>query len=758
MKIHPSAVGVLVLTLGASPASAQNDYYWDGSQNNNWDNGPNWTGPSGWPNSSNDNAIFDYNYVGANDLDVDLRGGTFDVRNLDLVNMTDDMVFRSSTSANGTLRVYGDILFDRQLIVPAAGKHTFDINLDIEGDCLWRAGRVHYLEINGQLGGSGDITTEVTYAPAIGREIAALYGENTYSGHLTINDGYFDIRNRLALQNARVTVNYDSGLYLAWLLNQTFPIGPIGGTGKIDLDGVQLVTTSTINTTLSGDLVSAVSATAKKLGSGSWTLAGAVHSPSLVWNAGTGDTNLNGGGMIGNAEVNAGSLNFGGGDLAITGSGTNVLYAHSGGIARVRTGAHVTLTSTSGTNRVVVTNNSALAVTGAGSLLTTPRIDVGPSGAGTAVAYAQSDGSIAADRIRVGDVGSDDGASAEFSVFSGATVNAGDLFLYRRGSLNVLGGSLTADRIVEGDGVTATHSIMLSDPAGGPALTIGGNGGSSVIESVIADGGPTPGSIRKVGAGTLELTGDNTFAGNTTVDGGTLLLSNTTGSATGSSDIEVNDGGTLTGEGSAAGAVTIHDGGTLDPGDPVGRLDVGGLVMEPGSTLVVDIGGTANASHDLLVAPNNSASLGGTLVVTYSGAFVAAPGQSFLVLGSTGINGTFDSVVYPDDQHWTISYELLGVKVGICTDSDGDGVCDENDICPGSDDNIDTDGDGIPDGCDSCNAADIAEPFQVLDLQDINAFTSGFLGGDAIADLSGDGLFDLQDINLFIALFLAGCP
>lgn len=38
-------------------------------------------------------------------------------------------------------------------------------------------------------------------------------------------------------------------------------------------------------------------------------------------------------------------------------------------------------------------------------------------------------------------------------------------------------------------------------------------------------------------------------------------------------------------------------------------------------------------------------------------------------------------------------------------DSDGDGVCDALDICEGGDDNIDTDGDGIPDFCDSNNCA-----------------------------------------------------
>jgi len=35
-------------------------------------------------------------------------------------------------------------------------------------------------------------------------------------------------------------------------------------------------------------------------------------------------------------------------------------------------------------------------------------------------------------------------------------------------------------------------------------------------------------------------------------------------------------------------------------------------------------------------------------------------------------------------------------------DSDGDGVCDEQELCPGYDDTIDADGDGYADGCDNC--------------------------------------------------------
>ncbi|MCP4544089.1 MAG: C-type lectin domain-containing protein, partial [Chloroflexi bacterium] len=41
-----------------------------------------------------------------------------------------------------------------------------------------------------------------------------------------------------------------------------------------------------------------------------------------------------------------------------------------------------------------------------------------------------------------------------------------------------------------------------------------------------------------------------------------------------------------------------------------------------------------------------------------------------------------------------------------CVDSDSDGVCDTEDICPGFDDADDNDGDGLPDGCDTCEGID----------------------------------------------------
>ena len=59
----------------------------------------------------------------------------------------------------------------------------------------------------------------------------------------------------------------------------------------------------------------------------------------------------------------------------------------------------------------------------------------------------------------------------------------------------------------------------------------------------------------------------------------------------------------------------------------------------------------------------------------------------------------------------------------------------------------------------ACNAADISEPFDVLDLADIQTFISAFLAQDPIADVAEpEGVWDLADIQAFIAAFNAGCP
>ena len=74
---------------------------------------------------------------------------------------------------------------------------------------------------------------------------------------------------------------------------------------------------------------------------------------------------------------------------------------------------------------------------------------------------------------------------------------------------------------------------------------------------------------------------------------------------------------------------------------------------------------------------------------------------------------------------------------GGCPDADGDGVCDDVDVCPGSDDRKDSDGDGTPDGCEACVDGD-ADGDGVCDAVDA-------CPGDDHADVDMDGEPDACD-------------
>ncbi len=97
--------------------------------------------------------------------------------------------------------------------------------------------------------------------------------------------------------------------------------------------------------------------------------------------------------------------------------------------------------------------------------------------------------------------------------------------------------------------------------------------------------------------------------------------------------------------------------------------------------------------------------------------YVAAGG------GSTDAGGqarAFDAPNITNTGSGALTYLDIGAYE-FFIDSDGDGVGDGTDICPGFDDNIDTDEDGAPDGCDTCP-------------------------NDLFGDSDGDGICDSDDV------------
>ncbi len=124
---------------------------------------------------------------------------------------------------------------------------------------------------------------------------------------------------------------------------------------------------------------------------------------------------------------------------------------------------------------------------------------------------------------------------------------------YTSGSLNidVDGGPLLLTiGSLEGNGLLIIGNANLS---------IGTNNLSTTFSGLMQDGYFGPGSLTKTGNGKLTLSKANTYTSGTTVSKGTLLVTNRTGSATGTGAVQVNKG-TLGGTGIITGAVTVGTG------------------------------------------------------------------------------------------------------------------------------------------------------------------------------------------------------
>lgn len=163
------------------------------------------------------------------------------------------------------------------------------------------------------------------------------------------------------------------------------------------------------------------------------------------------------------------------------------------------------------------------------------------------------------------------------------------------------------------------------------------------------------GSLVKSGGGFLKLTGDSTYRGDTTIDGGWLIVDGSLASKT-----VVNGGGGLGGAGSV-GQLLAKAGGVVSPGNSIGTLTVtkagaiddnaGNATFEKGSALAIEV--AADGRSDRLAVEGKTMLLGGVVLVSLengsdpaSAAEMAAlSGNRYTVLTSgDGVNGTFDEV------------------------------------------------------------------------------------------------------------------
>jgi len=260
----------------------------------------------------------------------------------------------------------------------------------------------------------------------------------------------------------------------------------------------------------------------------------------------------------------------------------------------------------------------------------------------------------------------------------------------------------------------STHSITIeqgaelslgpsSAAALGRAITLNGNctvqntTGNSVLngpftltgnDTFLVTGGTLEIDSAMAGSGTLiaagglvKLGGPNTYTNSTLVNAGSLSFTDS-GSISNSADIIVaagaiidvspradttfalNSGQTLQGNGAINGSLLINPGATLSPGansTSIGTLTVSNTLTLSGTT-VMKLNATSRTS-DQLIATNGIA-CGGTIIVTNLTGTITN-GETFQLLVSTAISGTFGAVILPSAPGltWTNNLTTTGTLI-----------------------------------------------------------------------------------------------
>jgi uncharacterized repeat protein (TIGR03806 family) len=236
--------------------------------------------------------------------------------------------------------------------------------------------------------------------------------------------------------------------------------------------------------------------------------------------------------------------------------------------------------------------------------------------------------------------------------------------------------------ITGGSGVGATASaqvnfasgivtnILITNPgsgyAGGDilAVTFIGGGGNGAVANTPVLAANSSGGLIKTGAGTLTLSGANTYTGGTTVSGGTLALD--LGGSLASTNINVNSGATLdvsgisfalggnqslSGSGTITGSVNAVSGSKIYAGTDGGfgtNTFNNNLTFVPGASCYFDLGSTASGANDeiILNGANSVLTCGGASIGIKCGATLDQTNDYTLFNltgGSAGIAGSFNA-------------------------------------------------------------------------------------------------------------------
>jgi len=379
---------------------------------------------------------------------------------------------------------------------------------------------------------------------------------------------------------------------------------------------------------------------------GGWTFSSGIYDFTI----GSGQhLTFNNAGIINNGAINIdstaitnnGRLDFYGSSTASSGNFTTVITTNSGGTT------YIGDTASGGNARFYTYGTGALDISGLTNSGTTVGLITGTGDiflgsknltfAGTSLTASFS-GVIQDGGIGGGTGGSltKDGINSILTLSGtntytgGTTINGGTVVIgndsaFGTGDVTMASG---ANIYIAGD-YTVANNFGLT----GSATFNISNGNSGILSGIFSDSGVTPGALQKFGAGTLTLTGNNSYTGGTTLSTGSLFAGNN--NALGTGDVTMAAGTTL---GFASGTFTLANNFGLT-GDPTFFVDTGNTDTISG--VISDSGVTPGVLEK---------TGGGTLVLsgvnTYSGGTVINAGTLNVSadsgLGDSASDVTFD--------------------------------------------------------------------------------------------------------------------
>ena len=378
--------------------------------------------------------------------------------------------------------------------------------------------------ISAPISGPGGLSTSG------GEGTTILTSANNFSGGLTIVStvaslNYVQLANTNAVTDSVVTINSTNGLTFSPGIG-AFNIGGLAGTDPealADTNGgavTLVVGTDNTNTTYSGVLSGLGGLT--KVGAGTLTL-------SAV-NTYTGATTVNGGTLDVTASAGAGAMVVNdGGTLDVTVSGTNQLSP-----------ASLTLGSSSGaTNEFLSLYNTSLAPvkTGVLTLNGTTTINIiggifevgsyplisftGLAGSGSIVLGNFPVSIIGANLTTNGNVVALNVSRVSPTIWTGNINNIWDINTTANWTFNGSSSVYLDGAIVLFNDGGANPNVSLSTNVYPTSVVVSNN---SRVYSFSGGAIGGIGGLTKLGAGTLVLSNNNTYTGNTTINGGTLQL------------------------------------------------------------------------------------------------------------------------------------------------------------------------------------------------------------------------------------------